>query len=224
MSTDKKDEKQIILTFPFKYDDLKKYTSLAEFLIEEVPLFCTANDILDGSRPEAGGFIGQPNVMMSKDAITEFMAHASAHLNAKIAKANVQSLFSATNIIVKNSKDFASGKLEAIKDSAKAMSDMADGLIEESLVMGAALGTEVCALVTTVGEEDIKKILGDAPEIMDGYDSAIVVIQTGVDHTPISRKHAEQYVKTMGNFRRSQGELLKEFAKKSFEAMLKEED
>lgn len=217
----KEEEKKIILTFPFKYEDLKKHTSLASFLIEEVPLYCTAVDILDGAHKEAGGYIAQPNVMMAKDALSTFMAHNSALTNSKIAKMNVHAIFGTTSTIIDKAEKFTEGDVNAIKDCARAMSDLADSLIEESYMFGALHGAEVSALVTTIDDDSLKDILKDSPDILEGYDSAIIVIQSGEDHVPISRKRAENYVKTMSNFKNSDKEFLKDFAEKHAKEMLK---
>lgn len=215
-------ERAKVLTFPFRFEEMKKYTSFAKFLIEEIPLYQMVSDILDGGKPEAGGFIDVVNVMASNDALTEFIAHACAKLNHTICKMNVHEIFNATSSIVDVSEGYKKGDLEAIKKSANVMSDISDRLIEDGLVVGAEVSTEVTSCVTAISQDELEKVLGKDSEFMEGFDSAIIVIQSGPDHIDVPRKRSEHYAEMLRGLSKAQDELIQELAKRSFKDTLKE--
>lgn len=212
-----------VLTFPFKLEEMKKYTSFAKFLSDEIPLYETVSDILDGGRPEAGGFIAANNVMASSDVLTEFIANACFKLTHKICKMNAETIFNVTSSIIDLADDYKKGSIEAVQKSAKAMAKLSDKLIDEGFVVGSEVEAEVASLVTPISQKELEGILSRDEEFMKDYDSAIIVIQSGPDHVEVSRKRSEHYAETIRGMATTQDEFFGELAKHKLKDTLKEE-
>lgn len=212
-----------VLTFPFKFEEMKKYTSFAKFLSDEIPLYETVSDILDGGRPEAGGFIAANNVMVSSDVLTEFTANACFKLTHKICKMNAEVVFNSASSIIDLADDYKKGDVEAVRKTAKIMAKLADKLIDEGFVTGSEVEAEIASLVTPISQKELEGILSRDEEFMKDYDSAIIVIQSGPDHVEVSRKRSEHYAETIRGMATTQDEFFGELAKCKLKDTLKEE-